>query len=256
MKLADWLSKIVFLLENKGSFKALLTWPKFSFLSYLLVSRLLKQGILPRTVLDVGANIGQFAVASAKLIPDVKVHSFEPEPDSVEKLRKNVSGLSNVKVYSIAIGDVTGYVDFHVNTYSQASSILPLSTARQKAFPDAKIADTIKVKLSTLDEALAGIRLEPPVLLKVDVQGYESKTLFGAGEILKKIDFILIETCFEPLYEGEVMFRELLDIMERYGFEFLRPINWVASPVSGEIIEMDVLFARVDTPYKMKRIKS
>jgi len=255
MKIAAWLSKLAFLLDNKGSFKALLTWPKFSFLSYLLVSRLLKQSVLPGTVLDVGANIGQFAIASAKLIPNVKVYSFEPEPDSFKKLRKNVSNLSNIKIYPIAIGDVTGYVDFNVNTYSQASSILPLSMARQEAFPDARIANTIKVKLSTLNEALVEINLQPPVLLKIDVQGYENKTLLGAGEILKKIDFILIETCFEPLYEGEVVFRELLGIIEKYGFEFLKPVNLVTSPVSGEIIEMDILFSRVDTPYKTGKNK-
>ena len=228
MKLTDLFLKMALFCEDKRAILAMLTWPKFSVLSYLLVSRLLKQGISPGTVLDIGANVGQFAVAAAKLFPSVQVCSFEPEPGSVKQLCKNVSYLNNVKIFPIAIGDSVGEIDFHVNTYSQASSILPLSTARRKAFPDAKVAETIKVELSTLDEALADIELQPPILLKLDVQGYESKALFGAGEILKKIDFILVETCFEPLYEGELVFRQILEIMERHGFRFLRPINWVS----------------------------
>ena len=247
--------RLLTLLENKGSVIALLTWPKFSFLSYLLVSRLQKQGLLPGTVLDVGANVGQFAVASAKLFPKAHIYSFEPEPESFEKLRKNVSRFNNVEIFPVAIGDSTGEIDFYVNTYCQASSALPLSQARRTAFPDAKVSKTIKVKVLTLDEALEDITLEPPVLLKLDVQGYESKALFGAGEILKKIDYVLVETCFEPLYEGEVVFRELLEMMEGYGFRFSRPINCAASPVSGEIIEMDVLFVRADKNYKMKKVK-
>ncbi|MHC4191165.1 MAG: FkbM family methyltransferase [Planctomycetota bacterium] len=250
MKLADWLSKIVFFLENKGSLKALRTWPKFSFLSYLLVSRLRKHNIFPRTVLDVGANVGQYAVAAAKLFSNVQVYSFEPEPDSIKQLRKNTSSFDNIKIIPIAIGDSIGEIDFQVNTYRQASSILPLSSARRKAFPSAKVCETIKVELSTLDNALAGIELQRPILLKLDVQGYESKVLFGASEILKKVDYVLVETCFEPLYEGEVVFWELLGIMERYGFKFSRPVNSVSSPVSGEIVEMDVLFVRADTNYK------
>lgn len=242
MNIADWLSKLVLLLENRGSFKALLTWPKFSFSSYLLVSRLLKQGVLPKTVLDVGANVGQFTVASAKLIQDVRIYSFEPDPGSVKQLRKNVSCLNNVKIFPIAIGDSIGKIDFHVNTYSQASSILPLSAARQKAFPTAKVSETIKVEIKTLDELLASIKLQPPILLKLDVQGYEDKVMFGAGKFLKMVDYVLVETCFEPLYKGEVVFRELLGIMERCGFMFLRPINCLF--IDKKIIEMDVLFVR------------
>ncbi len=246
MKLADWLSKIVFFWENKGSLKALLTWPKFSFLSYLLVSRIRRHNISPRTVLDVGANVGQFTVASVKLFPNVQIYSFEPEPDSIKQLRKNTSSFDNIRIIPIAIGDSIGEIDFQVNTYRQASSILPLSSARRKAFPSAKVCETIKVELSTLDKVLAGIELQQPILLKLDVQGYESKVLFGAGEILKKVDYVLVETCFEPLYEGEVVFRELLEIMESYGFKFSRPINFMTSPLNREIIEVDILFVKGD----------
>jgi FkbM family methyltransferase len=178
------------LLENPDSIKALVTWPKFSITSFNTVSRLAKQGVLPGTVLDVGANEGQFAVASAKLFPNVRVHSFEPIPDCVEGLRRHVSGLKNVTVYPFALGDREGEVTFRVNSDSQQSSILPLAQARRDAFPDARETQMIEVRVSTLDQVFRNVELRPPVLLKLDVQGYEAQTLRGATETLKRVNYV------------------------------------------------------------------
>src|ERR671933_427952 len=104
MSVLSKIRTILSLLEDTSSIKAFVTWPTFSITSFNVVSRLANHSIRPRTVLDVGANVGQFAVASAKLLPDAQVHSFEPVPKSVERLRKNVSGLKNVIVYPFALG--------------------------------------------------------------------------------------------------------------------------------------------------------
>lgn len=229
------------LLENAGSIKALVTWPMFSVTSFNVVSRLAKQGVLPRTVLDVGANVGQFAVASANLLPNARVHSFEPEPKSVARLRKNVSGLENVTVYPFALGDCEGEAALHVYSESQMSSILPL--AGRDAYPDAQELYEAKVKVSTLDLVFADVELQPPVLLKLDVQGYEAQTIRGGAKTLECIDYIVLEAGFKPRYEGESLFMDIVRMMEEYGFRFESPVN-CAAPSNGEILEMDALFVR------------
>jgi FkbM family methyltransferase len=45
-----------------------------------MVSALKQQGIHPQTIIDVGANVGQFTIAAAKLFPKLQIHSFEPLP--------------------------------------------------------------------------------------------------------------------------------------------------------------------------------
>jgi FkbM family methyltransferase len=232
------------LLEDTGSIKALVTWPTFSVTAFNMVSRLAKQGVQPSTVLDVGANVGQFAVASAKLFPGVQVHSFEPVPASAAKLRKNVSDLENVLVYPFALGDREGEVPLRVNLDSQQSSLLPLAQARRDAFPDARETHTIKVRVSTLDQVFAGTKLQRPVLLKLDVQGYEAQTIHGGAETLKRVDYVVLEASFKPTYEGELPFMDLARVMEENGFRFERPVGWLAVPGSGEILEMDALFVR------------
>lgn len=217
------------LLEDIGSIKALITWPKFSITSYFMISGLAKQGILPRTVLDVGANVGQFAVAAAKIFPDVQVYAFEPAPECVVKLRKKVFALGNIDVYPFALGDCEGEATFHVNSYNLSSSILPLAQAHREAFPKAREVNTITVKVSTLDQVFTNFEFQPPVLLKLDVQGYEAQVLRGAVETLKRVDYVILETSFKPMYEGELLFRDILRIMEEQHFRFERPIGWLVT---------------------------
>ncbi len=238
------LLKIVSLLTAPGAVRSLMTWPKFSMTSYFMVSDLAKQGISPKTVLDVGANVGQFAVAAAKLFPHAKILSFEPLPECVDQLKKNVEVLNNISVYPIAVGDSEGEVQFHVNSHSHSSSILPLTSSHRQAFPEAQESNEIRVNVSTLDKILSGVDIKRPCLLKLDVQGYEVHALRGGEETLKHVDYVIMETSFKTLYEGELLFVDVVKIMESYGFRFLRPVGWLSDPKTGEVLQMDALFIR------------
>jgi FkbM family methyltransferase len=244
MKVMEQLSKMLSVLEDKRAIPALLTWPKFSFESFLVISRLARQGVCPKTFLDIGANVGQFAVAAAKLFPDATVYSFEPDPETIQKLRKNVSAIGRIKVRELALGDAPGEVTFNVNKNTQVSSILPLHAGRLEAFPDATVRKTIKVQVDTLDRVFCNVEMASPILLKIDVQGYEDRVLKGAPDLLQRIDYILFEASLKPLYEGERTFVEMIKLMEEFGYSFLRPLNYHLSPLNGEVIEMDVLFRR------------
>ena len=223
---------------------AVLTWPKFSLTSFKMVSDLGRQGILPNTVIDVGANVGQFAVSSAKLFSHAKVYSFEPNPQCVTLLRNNVKSLTNISVFPVALGDIVGELNFHVNAHSHSSSLLPLAKHHRGAFPDAKEVDVISVEVSTLDSVFSNLTLKEPVLLKLDVQGYESQALRGGRETLKRVDFVVLEVSFKPMYEGELLFFGMIELMATFGFEFLRPVGWLSDPFTGEFIQIDALFCR------------
>lgn len=242
-KLFNALKTGLSLLEDPNAVRALAKWPKFSVTSYFMVSGMLKQGIRPKTVIDVGANVGQFAVASAKLFPGCNVHSFEPVPESVAKLKENVSGLP-VAVHPVALGEERGDILFHVNAHTHSSSALPLEDAHLAAFPEAKETATITVEVSTLDEVFENIDLPGPVLLKLDVQGYEPQTLKGGGNTLERVDYVVLEASFKPMYKGEMLFTDVVGSMEERGFRFERPVGWLAAPGTGEILQADALFAR------------
>jgi len=61
---------------------------------------------------------------------------------------------------------------------------------------------------------------------------------------LQQVDFVILEASFKPMYEGEMLFMDIVRLMEEYGFRFLRPVGWLSHPKTGEILQMDTLFKR------------
>jgi FkbM family methyltransferase len=228
-----------------GALRGFLSWPVFSLTSYQLVSRLVRQGIAPRTVLDVGANVGQFAVAVAMLMPQARIDCFEPLPFCAERLRANTRKFDRVAVHELALGNREGEVAFHVNSHSHSSSVLRLASTHKQAFPDAVETGVIAVKISTLDAIAPGLSLEPPILLKLDVQGYEKETLMGGAQTLSRAAHAVVECSFKPMYEGEAVFTDILRLMETHGFRFVGPVGWLPDQQTRTLVQIDALFERL-----------
>jgi FkbM family methyltransferase len=224
---------------------ALLRWKKFSLASYCIVQRLKEAGVAPASIVDVGANVGQFAVAATNLMPHATLHAIEPDPATASTLRANLPPEVAARVIVSAIGEREGSVEFQVNRDSQVSSVLPLGEDRKASFPGSTVQRTMKVPMATLDGLFAAAGLASPILLKIDVQGYEDRVVAGAVGFLQQVKWVVIETAFARLYEGERDFASMLDLMREHGFRFVKPLNFHTSDVTGAIIEMDALFERV-----------
>jgi FkbM family methyltransferase len=214
-------------LLDSNALKAIFRWPRFSLTSYLLVTSVSKSGIRPATVIDVGANTGQFAIAAANIFGNPKIHAFEPIPDCAEKLRILASGSADMEVHATAVGMKNDPMDFYVNAYDQASSLLRLNAVNKRHFGNLKER-----------------KMKKPVLLKIDVQGAEKDVVEGARETLKRVDYVLMETAFTPMYIGQPSFTEMIETMRAFDFTFLRPVDFLKSPKSGEILQADILFRR------------
>lgn len=227
--------------------RPILTWPVFSATSYEMVRRLTSQRIRPLTILDVGANVGQFSVACAEFFPDARIDAFEPNPASAERLRKNIARYPQVCVHEHALGVEPGRTSFNVNSHSHSSSMLKLGESHKAAFPHAQEVSRIEVEVKPLDDVLQFERLQSPVLLKLDVQGFEPQVLAGASGSLRHIDYVLVETSFEPLYVGEAHLRDVQAALSSSGFVFDRPLDVLRSPQTGEILQMDALFTKIRT---------
>jgi hypothetical protein len=122
--------------------------------------------------------------------------------------------------------------------------MLPLADGHKEAFPRASVSATLKIPVSTLDGELGGQQLAAPVLIKIDVQGTEAAVLRGGAGTLAQTDYVVVETSFTPMYEGESLFRQIQDLMGGHGFEFRRPVGWLTHPRTGEVLQMDALFTR------------
>lgn len=241
MKLASALKRVGQLLEP-GALKAMMTWPTFSISSFEICRRLRRHGVVPATVIDVGANIGQFATASWFEFRPKRVISFEPQSRCAEPLRRLSRKMPGLEIRQVALGETPGTTTMKLNVHSHSSSVLSLSNRHLEAFPGAVEEGEEQVELSTLDLQFARDSLQAPILLKVDVQGYEIHVLRGAEQTLRHAAYVLLETSFLPLYEGEAPFVEVMGLMSSRGFEFAGAVGFLEDPKTGQILQMDALF--------------
>ena len=195
------------------------------------------------TILDVGANQGQFALSAKSFYPGAGIHSFEPLPEVFHVLQQNTRKEGAINTYNFALGSTSGYLEFFQNDYSHASSALHVSSLQQKMLPQTAAEHQIRVPVKRMDELLNNIPLTPPVLLKLDVQGFEMEVLKGAKICLEKIDYLLFETSFVPMYEGEPLFDEMHNFVKELGFEFIAPVGFLQTD-GLQILQMDLLYKR------------
>ena len=128
---------------------------------------------------DVGGNAGFFTLVAARLVgPGGAVVAFEPLPESAASIREQVA-LNNLpwcRTIQEAISDQPGSASF---AYDQpGSSIAHLGQA-------ATTEQAIEVKVTTLDEACR--RYGEPQMLKLDIEGAETRALAGARQLLSEV---------------------------------------------------------------------
>lgn len=193
------------------------------------------------TILDAGANRGQFAMAASHFYPDAQIHSFEPLPEIFQILQSNTRRLSSISIYNIALGNATGMLEFYSNAYSHASSALRVSDLQKNIVPKTAITERIEIPVERLDDLSQKVSFISPVLLKMDVQGFEKEVLKGAVNSLQQIDYLLFETSFVQMYDGEPLFDEMHHFVKGLGFELIAPVGFLQSD-DLQILQMDLLY--------------
>jgi len=243
MTLLKKVCEVLQTVRTPGGLSAILHSRPRSLTSFRITQNVAADGVNFRTIIDGGANVGQFARAASQTFPAAKIYSFEPLPDVVETLQRNLSDLPSHQVFRSALGNTDGEIEFRRNSYNQSSSILPVGEHRLPAMKGISEKEKLRVPIGRLDTLLANSQLTSPILLKLDLQGYELEALKGAEQLLDKCHSVLLEAAFEEMYEGEPLFDEVLGYLRRYGFRFIRPVH-MADDAQGKILQIDALFRR------------
>jgi len=197
------------------------------------------------TILDIRANTGQFAQKARLLFPNAKIYSFEPIPSVFEKLKDNFAQDTNFEAFNTALGEAKGEVSFFQNEFSDSSSCLKMNNAHKEAFPFTMHEVEIRVKVTTLDEALNADDIKSPYIIKLDVQGFEEKVINGGKNIIENADYIITEVSFVELYENQPLFDVIYDRLTKMGFRYIGNFEQLISPLNGEILQADAIFKKI-----------
>ena len=200
-------------------------------------------GLDCRTVVDIGANRGQFSLVARQCHPQARVISFEPQPTAAAKFRAVFADDDRVTLHEVAIGPTPGNATIHVSRRDDSSSLLPITGTQVALFPGTAKADTATVRVAPLREFVSAEDIQPPAFLKLDVQGYELEALRGCEDLLDRFAYVYAECSFIELYGGQALADEVIAWLRERGFR-LRGVHNMDYDRGGRAIQADFLFAR------------
>ena len=197
------------------------------------------------TVIDVGANEGQFARMISGIFPNTEIYCFEPLSGPFQKLitwAQTQNG--RVRCFQTALGDQQGEVDMYLHEqHTPSSSLLSATEMCHTLYPQTRAKRIERVKASTLDHVLANSisSTEKPALLKLDVQGFEDRVLRGAQEVLSQCKVVILEVSVEPLYNGQAEFLDLAFMLRDSGHKYVGNLDQAYGD-DGRVVYFDAVF--------------
>jgi FkbM family methyltransferase len=196
------------------------------------------------TVLDVGANIGQFATTLRMAGYPGKIISFEPQSEAYARLTAMAAKDPNWTVAPrCAVGAASGEIEMNISDNSVSSSALPILEAHTGSAPASRYVAKETAPVIRLDDCDLVTRTER-IFIKIDTQGFEQHVIDGAPELIKLARGIQMEMSLAPLYEGQADFMALMAQMQNAGFELWALNPGFADSSSGRLLQADSTFFR------------
>ena len=203
----------------------------------------------PETIIDIGSNKGQFIMLIEQFFPNKIIHSFEPINEMLEKQKNFFKFKKNIFFHNFALGSEALEREFFITKRMDSSSFFKINTANTKGYNNSsyKINEHRKINIKTLDEVLHNKEIIQPVLIKIDVQGFELEVLKGSEKILKKTNYLLIEVSNYEMYQKQPLKDEIISFLKERDFSIIKQ----GPPTNTEVnvIQEDILFYK-DTDNK------
>lgn len=153
----------------------------------------------------------------------------EAIPSVYEKLKENILHFDKQMAFNACLSNVNGQeIVFNVsNNESQSSSMLELGT-HLVIHPEVHYIDQITMTTIRADKLLEGYDFTNINFLNVDLQGAEHLAIEGMGNLIKNIDYALLEVNQKETYKGCMLIDDLDYFMMQRGFERAETGDWVA----------------------------
>lgn len=239
------IKKLLVILHNRKYLSALLRTGTAAGVEHEPILRHLA-GLNVQTIIDVGANRGQFALCARSVMPDAKIISFEPLSEPAEVFKKVFQGDRSTRLIQMAVGMTDEKRIIHVSQSDDSSSLLPITDRQESLFPRTAEKETREVPVSKLKDAIERSQIVSPGLLKIDVQGFEKEVLVGSEEILSAFSYIYTECSFMELYSGQTLAHEVIAFLNERGFDLAGVYN-LSYDRNGIAIQGDFLFTKRKT---------
>jgi FkbM family methyltransferase len=196
----------------------------------------------PRTIYDIGANVGTWTLLAKAVFPHAEVHAFEPLASLKAKFVEHTERLANVHLHTVALGSRCSIMPMKVADFVDASSLLEMTEAQTRHYHVHPAGEEL-VTVQRLDDYAQRHTLPPPDLIKLDIQGYELKALVGAERCLHNAGAVITEVSFIEFYRHQCLFHDVVGFLAERNFH-LQSFS-VKTKLGARLLQTDVLFERL-----------
>jgi FkbM family methyltransferase len=205
-------------------------------LVYQSLHRIARYGYEPDFVIDVGASSGVWSDAVNRVFPNARFILIEPLPDRYPKWFHEKH--PKFEWVAAAASNESGKASFQVSSDIYGSSLLQPNDNREYT--------SLEVPIVTLDSIYTQKQIRGRGIVKIDVQFAEHLVIDGSTELLKLIDFVILELTIERSIPTAKTFLEMVTHMSSLGFRYFDDTGEWRNPINGMLEQKDVLFVRED----------
>ena len=196
--------------------------------------------IKPKTLIDIGAHVGNFSKQMYFEVPECEIMMVEANKNCEPALR-----LLGKPYDIIALSDHEGTAELYIEKINPIATGASLYKENTDWYSDGKY-ETVQVKTATLDSRNY-FNSRPIDLIKIDVQGSELDIIKGGERTMKNAAYALIELSLLEYNQGAPLIGEVVDKMVEYGFCIIDILEYhsFSHLYSGAIFQIDVLFKKL-----------
>ena len=202
-----------------------------------LLGHLAENGFNPTLIVDIGACVGDWGTMAAGIFRQAQIVMIDGNPDNriaLERAERAIGPSARHQILLLGPEQRKG-VAFYIQG-GGGSSVLQELTATDR--------HVARLPMQTLDSLFEKEPIALPVLLKLDVQGFELEVLRGGKALLDRAEVVILETSLLPYNKDAPLFAEVVAFMEKadlFVYDFCG--QW-RRQTDHTLFQTDVVFVR------------
>jgi len=205
------------------------------------------RGFIPRGIVDVGANRGDWTRLALSIFPDASVIMIEPQDEMQPYLFKLCSSVAGCQYVKAGAGRAAGELVQTIWPDLNGSSFLPEADSSQLGSGKQR-----KTQIVTIDSLLSETYPDfVPDLVKLDIQGFELEALSGArNTTFGRTEVFILETSLFSFLPRQPVTREVISFMFDRGYELYDITGYQRRPYDGALGQADLAFVKAEGRFR------
>lgn len=194
---------------------------------------------LPRGIVDVGANRGNWTRIALSVFPGTPVILIEPQDEMQPQLEALIKEAPQCRVVQAGAGREAGELVQTIYPDTEGSTFLQPREASLQV-PERRR----KTRIVTIDDIL---RAEPrfePDLVKLDIQGFELEALAGGSSLFGRTELFVIEVSLFEFMPKVPLAREVINFMAARNYELYDVVGRCRRSNDGAVGNLDLAFVK------------